>query len=110
RRLDVEQRDPAFLIDSEAGDRIVASIGSKQKPPVRRKDVAAGTLEFVGPFDVVDGAQFPRTGAAGRDTFHLGKRAVRRPMVVDDGVLSLVGLHVEMAASSFLRRPGWRLS
>src|SRR5262245_6588111 len=99
RPLDVEQRDPAFLIYSEAGDGIVAGIGSEQKATVRRENDTARTLEVVRPVDVVDGAQLPRTGAGSRHTFHLGQCAVRRPMIVNDGVPGLVRLHVEMSAT-----------
>src|SRR5580704_19348218 len=98
RRLDVQQREPAFPAYSEAGDRIVAAIGSKQKPVIRREDDAARTLKVVRPGDVVDGAQKPRTGAARGDTFHLDNRAVCKPMIVDDGVSGLVRLHVKMSA------------
>src|SRR4029077_9749497 len=100
RSLHVQQREPAVLIYSEAGDGIVASVGGKQKATIRRETDTARTLEVVRTGDVVDGADAPRTGAPCRDTFHFGKRAVRRPMVVDDAVLYLVGLQVEMAATA----------
>src|SRR5579864_384222 len=76
---------------------------------IRCQNDTTRTLEVIRPLNVVDRAQFPRTSAASRDTFQLGKRAFRRPMVVDDGVLYFIGLHIEMSARSFLRR-GWRLS
>src|SRR6202007_1137563 len=97
-----------FLIYREAGDGIVAGVGSEQKATIRRENDTGRTLEVVRPVNVVNGAQFPGTGAAGRDTFLLGKRAVRRPTVVDEGVLPLVGLHVEIPASTFLRWRGGR--
>src|SRR5260370_11072073 len=87
RPLHVQQRETAFLIYREAGDGIVAGVGSEQKATIRRENDTTRTLEVVRPVNVLDGAQFPRTGAARRDTFHFGKRAVRRSMVVDDGVL-----------------------
>src|ERR1700746_3696314 len=96
RTLHVQQREPAFLIYCKAGDGIVTAIGGKQKATIRRETDTARTLKVVRPGDVVDGADAPRTGAPRRDTFHLVKRAVRRPRVVDGGVFYLVGLAVEM--------------
>src|SRR5580704_15265765 len=98
RPLHVQQREPAFLIYSEAGDRIVAAVGSKQKATIRRETDTARTLVVVRPGDVVDGADEPRTGAPRGDTFHLGQSAIRGPLIVDDGVPGLVRLHVEVSA------------
>src|SRR5262249_26273217 len=74
RRLHVQQLESAFFVHSEAGDGIVAAIGSEQKATIRRENNTARTLEVVRSFSVVNWAQKPRTGAAGRNTFHLGKR------------------------------------
>src|ERR1700752_2661886 len=82
RPLHVQQCEPAFLIYGEAGDGIVAAVGSKQKATILRETDTARALEVVRPADVVDGADAPRTGAPCCDTLHLVKRAVRRPMVV----------------------------
>src|SRR5260370_17978020 len=101
RPLHVQQREPAFLMYSEAGDGIVAAVGSKQKATIRRETDTARILVVVRPADVVDGADEPRTGAPCRETFHLGKRAVRAPLVVDNRVLDFVGLHVEISWASF---------
>lgn len=40
RRFDVQQRKLAVFAYAEAGDRIVAAIGSKKKPSIRRTDDA----------------------------------------------------------------------
>ncbi len=102
--LDVQQREPAFVTYSEAGHGIIAGVGSEQKATIRRENDTARTLEVVWPVDVVDGAQIPSTGAARRNTFHLGERAVRRPIKVYYGVPGLVRLHVEMSATTHLFR------
>src|ERR1700739_4736571 len=73
RPLHVQQREPAFLIYSEAGDGIVAAVGGKQEATIRREADTARTLELVRPGDVIDGADAPSPGAPCRDTFHLGK-------------------------------------
>src|SRR5262249_50332626 len=100
RPLHVQQREPAFLIYSEAGDRIVVGVGSEQKATIRRENDTARTLVVVRPLDVVDGAQIPRTGAARGHTFHLGQLAVRAPWIVGGGVLGLFRLEVEGPATS----------
>ncbi len=108
RPLDVQQREAAFLTYREAGDGIVTSVGSEQKATIRRENDTARTLEVVRPVNVVDGAQFPRTGAARQNTFHLGDRAVRRPMKVYDGVPGLVRLHIQMSATRMRRTHRFR--
>jgi hypothetical protein len=64
---------------SQAGDGIVAGIGSKQEPPIGREDDATRALEIVRPVDQVDWAETPGTGAVREDTFRFGKGAARRP-------------------------------
>src|SRR5262245_27776398 len=46
-RLYVEKSQPTVLANGEAGDRVVAAVGSEQEAAIGREDDAAGTLEGV---------------------------------------------------------------
>ena len=101
-RLAVQEREPAVVAHAEAGNRIVAAIGCKQKATIRREDDAARALEGVRrALLAADRLERPGAGAASSNTFHLGKRAVRISMIMQDRVFDLVRLHVEMSPCLF---------
>src|SRR4029453_2243861 len=84
---------------------IVAAIGRKQKPPIRREDHAARALEGVRRAVLpAYRLESPGTGAASRATVDFGNYSARRPMIMDDRVLDFVRLHIEMSDMS-VRHP-----
>src|SRR5262249_40009528 len=88
----------AVLPDREARDRIVAAVGREQEAAIRREDDAGRALECIRCALLAAGRlELARPRATGRDTVDLFDRAVRRPAVVDNGVVELVRLHVEVA-------------
>src|SRR5262249_53743455 len=98
RRLALHQREPAVFLYAKAGNRIVAAIGREQKPPIRCEDDAACALKGVRrAFLAADWLESPGTRAAREATLYLGKRAVRRAMIVYDRVLDFIRLSVEMS-------------
>src|SRR5262249_56248448 len=98
-RLHVEKSQPAVLANREAGDRVVAAVGSEQEAAIGREDDAAGTLEGVrGALLTTDRLEHAGTGAARRDPLELGDGAVGRSQVMDHRIAYLVGLYVQMAA------------
>src|SRR5262249_52634331 len=99
-RLDVEPREQAAFANTEAGDRIVAAISREQKPPIERENDAACAFEGVRRAVLAtDWLERPGPAAAGADTFHLGERAISITTIVDNGILDLIGLHVEGSAT-----------
>src|SRR5258708_29120190 len=72
RPLHVQQREPAFLIYSEAGDGIVAAVGSKQKATIRRETDTARTLVVAPLADVAALADDPRTSPPCPETLYVG--------------------------------------
>src|SRR4029077_9792942 len=72
--------------------------GSEQKPSIRGQQNATCALERVRrTFLATDRLENTRTSATGGDALHLGKRAICRPVVVDNGVADLVRLNVQMS-------------
>src|SRR5215468_9466228 len=76
--LDVLQHEPTVLFYTEAGDRIVSTIGREQKTPIRREDYATCTFKRVRRAVLtayrLEGSG---TGATGGYAFHLGNRTAR---------------------------------
>src|SRR5262249_46515977 len=98
--LDVQLLEPAVFVETEAGNRIVAAIRRKQKPSIRREENTSRALEGVRcAFLAADRLERSGTGAGRQDTLHLGQLAIRRQLIVDDGVLGLVRLYEEMPAT-----------
>src|SRR5258708_1841411 len=79
------------MVDTRLGLSCVFTVYRSGRS-VRLPSLSADRLELPGP------------GAARVDTFRLANRAVRRPIIVHDGVPNLVRLHVEMSAT-LLRHP-----
>src|SRR5262249_15034434 len=101
RRLAPPQREPAVFFNAKAENRIVAAIGREKKPPIRCEDDAACALKGVRrAFLAADWLEGPGARAAREATFHLGKRAARRPVIVYDCVLDFIRLNVEMSRLS----------
>ena len=93
--FDVQQRKSAVFAYTEAGNRVIAAVGRKQKPTMRREDDAACALKRVRcAFLAADRLEHSGTGTACRQTSHLGKFAARRSMIVHYGVAGLIRLHV----------------
>src|SRR5262249_61291570 len=86
RLLDVQRFEPAVFVETEAGNRIVAAIGRKQKPTIRREDDTPRAFEGVR-CAVLAADRLERSGtwAAAQESLHLGQLAIRRQMIVDDG-------------------------
>src|SRR5262249_43048078 len=104
-RLEIQQRKLAIFAYTEAGNRVIAAVGHEQKPPIPCEDDAACALKRVRcAFLATDRLEHSGTGAACRQTSHLGKLAARRPMIVHDSVAGLIRLHVEMSTTLALFR------
>src|SRR5580700_5701137 len=100
RRFGVGQRKLAMITHGKAGNRIVPAVRGKQKSAIWGQDDASRPFKGVGRA-LLAAYRLESSGAGTPSGYslHLGKRPVRRPMVVDDYVLYFVGLHVEMSAA-----------
>src|SRR5262249_32502964 len=100
RCLDVQRCEPAVFVETEAGNRIVAAIGGKQKPSIRREDHTPRALEGVrGALLAANRLERSGPGAPCRTLSPPAAPPPRRPVIVNGGVPDLVRLHVRVPAT-----------
>src|SRR5262252_7769567 len=100
RRLRVQQREPAVFVHTEAGNRIVAAVRSKEKPAIRAEYDAASTLKRIRrTLLTTNRLEGSRTRTSGRRTLRFCDCAVCRPSIMDHTVPNLVRLCIEMSAT-----------
>src|ERR1700722_5924786 len=106
--LDIDQRQPASVVDFERRNRIVAAISRKQETPVRRDEDARRAFERVRRAVLsADGLELAGASTARAHAFRLRQRAVSAGLIVDDRIFPLVGLSVEMPGPSVRPCPPW---